>query len=42
MQHVRNAILKGIDVTGLTGSLVETNDVTGTGLESAAKYAAPR
>ena len=41
MQHVRNAVLRDINVTGLTGALLVTDDVTGTGLEGAARYAAP-
>jgi hypothetical protein len=41
LQHVNNAVLSGIHVTGLTGPLLATNDVTGTGLESAEKYTPP-
>jgi polygalacturonase len=41
LQHVQNAVLKGIQVTGWTGALLATNDVTGTGLESAETYTSP-
>ena len=41
LQHVNNAVLSGIHVTGLTGPLLATNDVTGSGLESAEKYTPP-
>jgi hypothetical protein len=41
LQHVNNAVVSGIHVTGLTGPLLATNDVTGTGLESAEKYTPP-
>ena len=41
LQHVKNARLSGIHVAGLTGPLLVTNDVTGTGLESAQKYSPP-
>jgi dienelactone hydrolase len=41
LQHVNNAVVSGIHVTGLTGPLLATNDVTGTGLESAEKYIPP-
>ena len=38
LQHVKNAVVGGIHVTGLTGPLLATNDVTGAGLESAESY----
>jgi polygalacturonase len=41
MQHVNNAVLRRINVTGFAGPLVSTNAVTGTGLEGAAPYPAP-
>jgi polygalacturonase len=41
LQHVRNAVLRGLKVTGFTGSLLATNDVTGSGLEGAIKFVAP-
>ena len=41
LQHVQNAVIKRIQVTGWTGALLATNDVTGTGLESAEKYTPP-
>jgi polygalacturonase len=41
MQHVRNAVLRDIKVTGLTGPLLATDNVTGTDLEGAVKYAPP-
>jgi len=41
LQNVRNVVLRDIHVTGFTGPLVATNDVTGAGLESAEKYIPP-
>ena len=41
LQHVKDAVVGGIHVTGLTGSLLATNDVTGAGLESAESYTPP-
>jgi hypothetical protein len=41
LQHVNNAMLKGIQVTGMTGPLLATNDVSGAGLEAAEKYTPP-
>jgi hypothetical protein len=41
MQHVRDAVLKDIKVTGLQGPLLTIDDVTGTGLDGAAKYESP-
>jgi hypothetical protein len=38
LQHVRDAVLRDISVTGLTGPLLSTDDVTGTGLEGAVRY----
>jgi hypothetical protein len=42
MQQVRNAVLRGINVTGFTGPLIATQNVTGTGLEGAVEYVAPQ
>jgi Glycosyl hydrolases family 28 len=41
LQHVRDAVLRNINVTGFTGPLLSTNDVTGAGLEGAVALAAP-
>ena len=41
LQHVNNAVLRGIQVTGFTGPLLATNDVTGSGLDGAVKYIPP-
>lgn len=41
LQHVKNAVLSDIHVTGLSGPLLSTNDVTGTGLEGAIPLPAP-
>lgn len=41
LQHVRNVWLSGLDVTGLSGPLVATNDVTGAGLDGATPYTPP-
>ena len=41
MQHVRNAVLRDIKVTGYTGPLLATADVIGTGLDGAVPYVAP-
>ncbi len=40
--HVRDATLRGINVTGFTGPLLATDDTTGTGLEGAVKYVPPQ
>jgi hypothetical protein len=39
LQHVNDAEISGIHVTGFVGPLLSTNDVTGTGLESAVSIA---
>jgi polygalacturonase len=39
--HVQDATLRGIKVTGFTGPLLATNDVTGTGLAGAVMYVPP-
>jgi len=39
--HVKDASLRGINLTGFTGPLLETNDVTGTGLAGAVMYVPP-
>jgi polygalacturonase len=39
--HVKDAGLSGIKVTGFTGPLLATNDVTGTGLAGAVMYVPP-
>lgn len=41
MLHVKNAVIKDFNVTGVTGALLAIDDVTGTGLEGAVKYAPP-
>jgi polygalacturonase len=41
LQHVNNAVLRGLQVIGFSGPLVATNDVTGSGLESAVNYVPP-
>jgi len=41
LQHVRDAVLRDIHVTGFTGALLATADVTGTGLEEAVPYTTP-
>jgi polygalacturonase len=41
LQHVNQAILKNINVTGFTGPLLATNAVTGVGLDGAVPYVAP-
>ena len=41
LQHVRNAVLRDIKVTGYTGPLLAIADVTGTGLDGAVPYVAP-
>jgi hypothetical protein len=41
MQHIRNATLRDINVTGAPAPFLATNDVTGSGLENAAKYEPP-
>ncbi|HEX2861131.1 MAG TPA: family 16 glycoside hydrolase, partial [Lacunisphaera sp.] len=40
--HARRVALSGINVTGLTGPLLATENVTGTGLEGAVPYVAPK
>jgi polygalacturonase len=39
--HVRNAVIDDIHVTGFTGPLLATDDVTGSGLKHAVKYQTP-
>ena len=41
LQHVRDAALADINVTGISGPLLATKDVTGTGLEGAVPYVPP-
>ena len=41
LQHVRDAALTDIKVAGVSGPLLSTNDVTGTGLEGAVPYVSP-
>ncbi len=41
MQHINNATLREIHVTGVTGPLITTNAVNGIGLEAAAPYVPP-
>ena len=41
LQHVKNAVLRDIEVTGPTSPLLAIDDVTGIGLEGAKKYVAP-
>jgi polygalacturonase len=41
LAHVRHAVLRDIRVTGFTGALLNTIDVTGKGLESARPFPAP-
>jgi hypothetical protein len=41
LQHVRDAILRNISVTGFAGPLLSANDVTGDGLEGAVPLSAP-
>ncbi len=41
IQHVNQALLRNINVTGFTGPLLATNAVTGTGLAGAAPYVTP-
>jgi acetyl esterase/lipase len=41
LQNVKDAVLRGIKVTGYTGPLLATNNVTGTGLAGAVAYVAP-
>ena len=38
LQHTRNAVLKKVNLEGFSGALISTNDVSGTGLDSAAPY----
>ena len=42
LAHVRNAVLKNIHVTGITGPLLQTHDVRGVGLERAMPLPAPK
>jgi len=39
--HVRNARISDIHVTGINGPVLQTDDVTGTGLEGAVEYELP-
>ncbi len=41
MRHVKHAVLRNIEVTGLNGSWLAIDDVTGTGLDGAEKYVPP-
>ena len=41
LAHVRHAVLRDIRVTGFTGALLNTIDVTGKGLEGARPFPAP-
>lgn len=41
IQHAKDVVLRGLDVTGYTGPFLATNQVTGTGLEGAVPYEAP-
>jgi polygalacturonase len=41
MLHVKNAVLKNLNITGVTAPMLATDDVTGTGLDGAVKYTAP-
>ena len=41
LQHVKDAVLRGVHVTGFTVPLLATNNVTGTGLDGAVKYVSP-
>jgi polygalacturonase len=41
LQHAREVVLRDINVTGFTGPLLATADVTGTGLEAAVPYVTP-
>jgi hypothetical protein len=40
--NVKNAVIKDIKVTGLTGPLLSINNVTGKGLEGATQMDAPK
>ncbi|HEX5283765.1 MAG TPA: glycoside hydrolase family 28 protein, partial [Bryocella sp.] len=42
LANVRHAVLKNIHVTGFSGSLLNTYDVTGTGLAGATPMEAPK
>jgi hypothetical protein len=42
LAHIRNAVLKNINVTGVAGPMLRTYDVLGTGLDQAAPLPAPR
>jgi hypothetical protein len=41
LRHVRQVLLRDINVTGISGPLVSIEDVTRMGLEGAAAYHAP-
>jgi hypothetical protein len=41
LAHVRHAVVRDIRVTGYTGALLNTIDVTGKGLEGARPFPAP-
>jgi hypothetical protein len=41
LHHVRDAVIRDLTVTGLTGPLLAIRDVTGSGIEGAAEYAPP-
>ena len=41
LQHARDVTLRDIHVTGFSGPLLATADVTGTGLDGAASYVPP-
>ena len=41
LRHVKEVVLRDINVTGVSGPLVSIEDVTGTGLDGAAAYHAP-
>jgi len=41
LQHVRDVVLRDIQVAGVAGPLLSTNDVTGSGLDGAVPYTPP-
>jgi polygalacturonase len=41
LRHVRNAILRGLNVSGYEGALLAIDDVTGSGLDGAVPYDGP-
>jgi hypothetical protein len=41
LRHVRNAVLRGIRLSGFEGPLLATDDVRGSGLDGAVPYVAP-